>query len=407
MAELLEGNTSHANYAPLSHGQTMSMGRHLQDQIRQLQQILSDFGKGLSETNDAVGDLRKQIGSNHNNIAQLNDQMQTANTTLEQQKNDLGRTGATVAKIQKALEGTDDKVAELIDGQKVHTSLLGKIQKEQNAQSQRQHEFKERIEKKVEVDIRALRDDFAKSELAQAQIRADADTLKDQVLEEKEQLRQTNLRMKESQDDFRAMDTMVKILEKRLADSNSNLKTTRENLEDLNTATLKLHEDHDNTKARLAEQGEHAKRTNNNLKQVHSKLEATAQAVNIAHQKIEQQTDHGESLKKSLDHANSRIQAVTEGNDRANSNISDLKSQLAETEATAKAVKAGLKESNSLLLPNLHLDSQEARNVSQRHGSLLHSSNINSSAPPLTPKKVARTLTPRGMGASLTPQTWT
>jgi len=265
------------------------------------------------------------------------------------------------------------------------------------------------MEKKVEQDIRALRDDFAKNELAQQQIRADANALKDQVLEEKEQLRQTNLRVKDTQERFNDMDTLVKILDSRVTDSISNLKTTRENLEDLNTATLKLHEDHDNTKARLAEHGENVKRTSNHVKQVHSKLEATAQALNNAHEKIEQQADHGEGLRQALDHANSRIQATTEGNDRANSNISDLKRQLADTEATARAVKAGLKESNNLLLPNLHLDSQEARSASQRHGSLLHTGNINSSGGggTLTPRKTPRTQTPRGLGASLTPQTWT
>jgi len=386
------------------------MARHLQDEIRLIQQSLSDLRKGLSEANNSVGDLRKQVGSNHSNLTQLNDEVKNANTALEKQRNDLGRANTAVTKLQKGLEGTDGHVAELLDGQKVNATLLGKIQKDQDAQAQQQHDFKERMEKKVEADIKAIRDDFAKSELAQAQIRADADALKDLVVNEQEQLRQSNQCLKDTQDGFREMDTLVKILERRVADGNTNLKTTRENLETLNTATLKLHEDHDNTKARLAEQGENVKRTTSHVKEVHSKLEATAQALNNAHQKIEQQADHGESLKQSLDHANSCLQSVTEGNDRANSELSDLKRQLADTEAVAKAVKAGLKESNNLLLPNLHLDSHEARNASQRHGSLLQTNNINASSGAggsLTPRRTPRTQTPRGRGgASLTPQTW-
>jgi len=401
MAELLEGTTGHTNYAPLSHGQTMSVGRHLQDQIRQLQQVLADLGKGLAETNEAVGDLRKQVGGNHNNLAMISEDLNNTKTSLDSHRNELGRTGAAVAKLQQGLESSDDKVAALIDGQKVHDTLLVKIQKEQDHQAQRQHEFKERIEKKVEADIRGLHDNLAKSELAQAQTRTDVDNLKNQVLEEKEQLRQTNLRAKDAGDKFNDMSTFISILEKRVADSASNLKTTRENLEDLNTATLKLHEDHDNTKARLSEAGEGVKRTHNHMKQVHGKLEATAQALNTANQKIADQADHGEYLKQALDHANSRIADVTEGNNRANGTISDLKRQLDATDATARAVRAGLKESNSLLLPNLHLDSHEARSASQRHGSLLATGNINSSGGGATfsPKK-----TPRVAGATLTPQ---
>jgi len=405
MAELLDGTTGHTNYAPLSHGQTMSVGRHLQDQIRQLQQVLADLGKGLSETNEAVGDLRKQVGGNHNHLNMINEDLSNTKTSLEAHRNELGRTGAAVVKLQQGLEGTNDKVAALIDGQKVNDTLLVKIQKEQGDQAKRQHEFKERIEKKVEADIRSLRDDFAKSELEQAQIRADADNLKNQVLEEKEQLRQTNLRAKDAEDKFNDMTTFINILEKRVGDSASNLKTTRENLEDLNTATLKLHEDHDTTKARLAEAGEGVKRAHNHVKQVHGKLEATAQALNNAHQKIAEQADHGEYLKQALDHANSRIADVTEGNNRANGNISDLKKQLDTTEQTARAVRAGLKESNSLLLPNLHLDSHEARSASQRHGSLLHTGNIAATGVGATfsPKKTPRA----GGGATLTPQSWT
>jgi chromosome segregation ATPase len=404
MADLIEGITAHTNHAPLSHGQTMSVSRHLQDQIRQLQQVLSDLGKGLSETNNDVGELRKQVGGNHNGIAQLNEEVKNANTKLESNCSDLGQNKIKLAKVLQGLENTDGKVAALIDGQKVNDTLLGKIQKEQGEQAQRQHEFKERMEKKVEADIRGLRDDFAKSDLEQAQMRGDAENLKNLVMEEKEALRQTNMRAKDAQDEFNNLQTFINILEKRVADGASNLKSTRENLEDLNNATLKLHEDHDNTKARLSEQGDNAKRTNNHVKQVHAKLEATAQAVNNAHEKIADQADHGETLKQALDHANSRIQSVTEGNAQANSNITDLKRQLADTEATARAVKAGLKESNSLLLPNLHLDSHEARSASQRHGSLLHTGNIAASGtgPAFSPKR-----TPRGAGATLTPQNWT
>merc|ERR1719350_778520 len=105
-------------------------------------------------------------------------------------------------------------------------------------------------------------------------------------------------------------------------------------------------------------------------------LENTAQMLNNAHQKINQQADHGEDLKAALDTALSRINDCEGGAARANGNISELKRQLAETSATANAVRAGLKESNSLLLPNIHLDSHEARSASQRHGSLLHTGNV-------------------------------
>mmetsp|Transcript_38215 Transcript_38215/g.75774 ORF Transcript_38215/g.75774 Transcript_38215/m.75774 type:complete len:212 (+) Transcript_38215:93-728(+) len=172
------------------------------------------------------------------------------------------------------------------------------------------------------------------------------------------------------------MDTFTKILDERIANGTTGLKHTRANLEDLNAATLRLVEDHDNTKDRVVELQHGVKQAHSHSKQVHSKLEDTAQVVTNATQKIDKQANHGDGVHQSLQAALARIQDLEGGADRANKNISDLKHQLAETSAVADSVRAGLKESNNLLLPNIHLDSHEARSASQRHGSLLHTGNI-------------------------------
>jgi len=403
MADLIDGTTGHANYAPLSHGQTMSMGRHLQDQIRMIQQALADLGKGLGETNDAVADLKKNAGGANATITNLQEGLATNNTLTETLKNDYGRTKANVAKLQAGLEGTNGAVAGLIDGQKVNDTLIKKMQGEISDQADRQHEFKENMEKKIEADIRALNDENSKVLLTIQQMKNDQDTLKDLVTNEKEQLRQANLRAKDAQDRFNDMDTFVKILEKRVADGATGLKSTRMNLEDLNNATLKLHEDHENTKGRVGELHEGVKKAHNHVKTVHNKLEGAAQMVNNAQQRIDNANNNAEDLKAALDVALSRINDCEGGAARANGNISEMKRQLAETSATANAVRAGLKESNSLLLPNIHLDSGEARSASQRHGSLLHTGNMHSTGLP-SPRK-----TPRGPSASLgrTQQNWT
>jgi chromosome segregation ATPase len=403
MAELIDGTTGHANYAPLSHGQTMSMGRHLQDQIRMIQQALADLGKGLGESNDAIADLKKNAGGANATITNLQEGLATNNTLTETLKNDYGRTKANVAKLQAGLEGTNGAVAGLIDGQKVNDTLIKKMQGEIDDQANRQHEFKENMEKKIESDIRALNDEHSKALLTIQQMKNDQDTLKDLVINEKEQLRQANLRAKDAQDRFNDMDTFVKILEKRVADGATGLKSTRMNLEDLNNATLKLHEDHEGTKGRVGELHDGVKKAHNHVKTVHNKLEGAAQMVNNAQQRIDAANNNAEDLKAALDVALSRINDCEGGAARASGNISEMKRELAQTSATANAVRAGLKESNSLLLPNIHLDSSEARGASQRHGSLLHTGNINSTGLP-SPRK-----TPRAPGASMgrTQQNWT
>merc|ERR1712032_1185425 len=104
--------------------------------------------------------------------------------------------GANVAKLQAGLEGTNGAVAGLIDGQKVNNTLMNKLQGEISDQADKQHEFKENMEKKIEADIRALNDEHGKQTLMIQQMKNDHDNLKNMALDEKEQLRLANLRAK-------------------------------------------------------------------------------------------------------------------------------------------------------------------------------------------------------------------
>jgi len=398
MAELVEGTSGHTSYAPLSHSSTTSMGRHLQDQIRQLQQAVSNLGKDLGESNQAITDLRRAVAGAGGELSHVNERLQHHTTTLEKQGNDAARAGAVAAKLQKNLEGANNTIVELMDAKKLSDTFMGKIQKDVTKQDERQHEFKERIEKKVEADIRSLRDDFGKSELEKTQLKADLDTTRRELHGEKEQLRLAEMQLKDETEKMNSMDTFVKILEQRVADGAAGLKSTRAELEALNTATVKLHEDFDNTKAQVGHQHQGIKKVEGYVKQVHGGLEESKMAINVAHEKLARHAASGETLTQSVEDARSQIASALQGNERANGNITDLKKHLAETDASTRAVRAGLKESNSILLPNLQMDSSEVRSASQRHGSLLRTANINAASPTLgTPKK-----TPRASGRPTT-----
>merc|ERR1711956_7008 len=102
------------------------------------------------------------MGGANATITNLQEGLATNNTLTETLKNDYGRTKANVAKLQAGLEGTNGAVASLIDGQKVNDTLIKKMQGEIGDQADRQHEFKENMEKKIEADIRALNDENSK-----------------------------------------------------------------------------------------------------------------------------------------------------------------------------------------------------------------------------------------------------
>jgi chromosome segregation ATPase len=388
--DLLDGATGHANHAPLSHGQTMAVGRYLHDLIRQLQGQVADLRKAMGESNEAVGELKKSSGGAQQALQNLNENLQNNNTITETLRNELGRTNSNVGKLQAGLSGTNDRVAGLLDAQKVNETTFRKLEGDLADQADKAHNLREAMEKRLERDIKNVRDGLSRTDLDVQHLQADAGVLKNGLNDQKEGLRLANIRIKDGSDRQNDMETLMKIIEKRIADNTGGLKSTRMNLEDLNTATLKLHEDHENTKSRVGDLGDGTKKTHAHIRQVHGKLEDVAQHLNNAQIKLDIQGNHGEDLKQKLDHALSNIATAHQGQDRANQSLRDLSERLAQVGATADAVRAGLKESNSLLLPNIHLDSHEARHASARHGSLLMTGPVGGIGGAARTKKSAR-----------------
>lgn len=374
MADLLDGATDHHNYAPLTHKQTMEVSRYLHDLIRQMQGQIADLGNRANESNEAVTTLKQSSQGSHQQQATMQDNLGKAYTEIENLRNEQGRTNANVGKLQAGLSGTNDKVSALIDAQKVTDTTIKRINGDLEDQANNAQNLKETLEKRIERDIKALRDDLAKSDLDIKHLQEEAASLKKMVHDNKENIRQNTNKLKDHNDRQNDAETMMKIIEKRVADTASGLKSTRMNLEDLNTATLKLHEDHENTKGHVGDVRDSNKKCHAHVKQVHGKVEDIAQQLANTQMKLQMQTDHGEDLKQKVDRAFANIATSQQDNARATFSLSELNDRLAQVGATADAVKAGLKESNSLLLPNIHLDSHEARHASARHGSLLLSS---------------------------------
>merc|ERR1712190_682038 len=78
-----------------------------------------------------------------------------------------------------------------------------------------------------------------------------------------------------------------------------------------------------------------------------------------------------DSLRSVISDTQSNISSLKDSQERTNGTVQTLRRELSEVSASTAAVRAGLKEQSSILLPNLHLGSQETREAAARHGSLL------------------------------------
>lgn len=384
MADMIEGNTGHANFAPLSSAQTVAISRHLQEQIRALESRMDDMMITVQEVTHNVGSNKEGKDWLNDQMEGLKDNLAGTKAVVDSTRKELGRTNANVQKLQSSMETAHEGLATQRDLQKVTNTAVQKLSQDVSQTDAVTRRIQEHIEKKLDLDAAQLREQLSQTSLVLQQLRADERQTKDIVCHERETLRETNSKVKANSDELQAVETKIGILENRLAESATGLKTTRQHLEDLNTVTLKLHEDHENTKTSAFDVLAGLKRVGAHVKQVHEGLEKTANVLDITQGKLEDNTVKLDDVHHDLRSTGHQVSILSEGHELSKNQLNHLHKELAEVGATAQAVKAGLKETSSILLPNINMDHTESRTASARHGSLLTGNagmNFNNSSP--------------------------
>lgn len=372
MADLLDGATDHIHYAPLSHSQTLAIGRHLQDQIRDLQDKMASLTSMLDATNEGQRTMRGNKDDLFTAVRDLQDDLANTKTVVDSTRKELGRTNSVVQKLQTGLEQSNENIAALRDGHKVTNMNLNKVAVDLNNTTAIATKLQETVERKVEVDLLGLTDELSKTNLDMKHLRADEQALKKGLHEAKEVLRECCQRVKGLSDSVSETNTVLNINEQRLGDTVTGLKNTRQNVEDLTAAHVKLHEEHEMTKANTADLQAGLRKVQNHAATLHEGLDKTSESLAGTQSQLNHHRGVVEKVRFELGETRGRVQVLKEGQEMAKSHIHHLRGELTEVSNTAQRVQAGLKEQSTLLLPNIHLDSPEARAITARHGSLLH-----------------------------------
>mmetsp|Transcript_95291 Transcript_95291/g.188866 ORF Transcript_95291/g.188866 Transcript_95291/m.188866 type:complete len:411 (-) Transcript_95291:73-1305(-) len=374
MAAVLQGGTSHAQWAPLSTGTTIAINRHLQEQIEALQAEVSDVNTKLKETVDALEDLRKSVPTpNSTAEVKLRDDVAGVRVATEDQRNDLTRTNEVVTKLQNGLGDNRDTIVKLQDMHKNANINLNKVAKDLAEQTAQQKKMQNTMERRVQADITMLGDGVSTANLDIKHLRGDVMMLIQGLRDEREEMRQNNLRAQEASDNFKAMKINVAALEKRVEDNTLGRKALREELDEVNLSIKKLFDDHEHSKKRNNDLTIMTSKIQDHVKELHKKQEATLQNLGTTQNKLHETMSDSEDLKRAVDQALNSVQHLGESHQSSNRTINDLHAQLSQLGGTTMALKQGLKEQSQLLLPNITMDHSEARAATARHGSILAS----------------------------------
>merc|ERR1712007_179028 len=157
-------------------------------------------------------------------------------------------------------------------------------------------------------------------------------------------------------DDLTKTNTVVHIIETRLTDNSNGLKQARACLEELDHAMQKLHEELEKTKGEVVDVQAGVKSASGHVKKVHEGLDRTVTSLQTTQTRLEAASGVLESTRQGLNQMRGNVQSLKEGHEMAHRTMANLKNELDNVGSTANAVKAGLKETNALVLPNLHME---------------------------------------------------
>jgi len=295
------------------------------------------------------------------------------NINMMKMQTEVGRVLDAVVQLQVSEQNSKDKVTQLEEGRKMTDTRLDVMSKDIATEIASGKALRTIIEKKVNEDMRIIMKDLASTKLQCSHLTEEVASTTNAQKEDRETLQQAHLKIEGVLNEVKKSNTVTNIVENRLASTAKGVKANFKKASEMFNNFAKLNECYEKTKARIIdaegvikELGDAGKRTQHELEDAVRLQEATADRLQTVLKDMESAGNGTEELR----HQVNALKTTGEGNSRR---ILKMAQELKEVEDATYQVRGALQEQSSMLLPNIHMDSQEAVASSERHGSLLMS----------------------------------
>lgn len=353
MADILNGSSEHCHWAPLSTAHSLAIATHLQDQIRGLEAAIADIRQDLQQANKASAGLGEQLGHTNGALQLLQEGLTGLNAVVDTTRKDLGRTNASVLRQHAALGASNEAIATLREGRKVESTNLQRVEAELGKTTGLAQSLRESLERRLLPDLAELRDELGKSSLDLQQLRSDGHQTRLLLQEDRDGLRAAAAATQAVRDDLLKTDTVVSLLEQRLATLASDVRANHQCCADLGMATHRLREDLDNTKGHVAACQTGLKGTTAMVKTASQELDRTQKSLAGTQRRFEATVASLDAARQTLENVDSRVRSLGEGIGRSDERLDRLHQELQEVTQLARQVESGLNTTNRLVLPNL------------------------------------------------------
>lgn len=371
MAEILDGSSDLSSTAPLSQAQTVALVRHVQGEIRDVENAVEETNRNVQRAGENIQKLKDQQQSAHDDIHVLQIGSNETNLNLGKLENQVGRILEAVSRLQVSYENVIDQLTQLHEGKRMTDTRLDVMSGEMSQERQNSHQLQQVLETKVKDDMRTLGKNMETFHLALEHAKMEQGLLAEAEKQDRDALRQAHVNIELVVSEVKKANTVTNIIENRLACTAKGVQQNWAKIEEIAQHVTTLKEGHTIIKDRVGDAEAFMKQVCDGGQATNEKLEDTIRVM-------ERTSDRLGQVQKMVDEGNMgteelklQMNSQRQNQEATSRRLDNMNAELKEVGRTASAVRAGLKEQSSILLPNIHMDSTEAASASARHGSLL------------------------------------
>lgn len=379
MADILGGQTDHSSFAPLSQAQTIAICQHLQQEIRGVEQQLTEVQRDVGHTNEHVQALRDKAVASSDDVHNLQVGLAVQEASLEKLAKEHARTGASVAELQVSDSASKDKLTVLDEAKKMSDTRQDAVNRTLLQATEERKALQAAIDEMVNKDFKELQKEFANMCLSLTQVTSEQAATAHFARQNRDSLRDARNDITECFNEVKRSNTVTNILENRLASTAKGVKQNFSKCSEIQDQMMKITECYEQTKYRVGDSESAIKAVSDANKATQHELEERTRELEALTDKVTQALKVLEDEQMSAAEMRQQLNAVRSSCEKSMRGIQQTQLELKELESTTSQVRAGLKEQSAMLLPNIHLDSPELASNSARHGSLLITGNSSSS----------------------------
>jgi len=336
------GASQHVKYAPLSHGQSMNIAKHLQEQITNLEIRIQTIQDGLSSVRSETNCVSGRIAMEAGRIDSVRDGVAQAQTAIQANGENLSQTTSDVHRLQASLEKTNETLGLLnANHRKMGTVMMqnGRDLKHTNGLVEK---LQERIDGEVSAELERLRAELGDGGGKVGRVRESTELLKSDAAKAKEQIKSLEASVKAITNGLIKTNTEADVLKAHVhTDVAKHVKDLQQGVQDGKESLHRLNQGQHRLLADVSSLQDAEKQIMSDASEVRSQAKNTAQSLDQTKNLLYNTCGMVETTKNGLDEAKGHIHDLKGGHDLLIGRQYELARKLNTTNTLAQNLATG------------------------------------------------------------------